>query len=110
MTTEKVGKKLNVGLITLSRPKALNALCDGLMKDLSDAVDEFEKDPEIGALIITGQGKAFAAGRLSQKILSDRIFVLSRGYQLSIILFKLQELISKRCRVSHSPRSLPEVS
>jgi len=60
--TEKVGEKKNVGLITLNRPKALNALCDALMLDLSDAVNEFENDPEIGALIITGQGKAFAAG------------------------------------------------
>ena len=54
--------KNNVGLITLNRPKALNALCDALMLDLSDAVNEYENDPEIGALIITGQGKAFAAG------------------------------------------------
>jgi enoyl-CoA hydratase len=60
--TERIGEKKNVGLIKLNRPKALNALCDGLMKDLGDAVNEFELDPEIGALIITGEGKAFAAG------------------------------------------------
>jgi len=60
--TEKVGAKSNVGLIKLNRPKALNALCDGLMKDLSDAVDTFEADKSIGALVITGNGKAFAAG------------------------------------------------
>jgi len=60
--TEKVGEKKNVGMITLNRPKALNALCDPLMKDLSAAIDEFEKDKDIACLIITGQGKAFAAG------------------------------------------------
>lgn len=60
--TEKVGEKKNIGLITLNRPKALNALCDALMKDLSDAIDEFEKDKDIGTIILTGQGKAFAAG------------------------------------------------
>lgn len=60
--TEKIGEKKNVGLITLNRPKALNALCDGLMADLGDAVNEFENDSTIGALIITGGGKAFAAG------------------------------------------------
>jgi len=60
--TERTGAKGGVGLITLNRPKALNALCDGLMRDLSDAVDEFEKDPQIGVLVVTGQGKAFAAG------------------------------------------------
>jgi len=62
--TEKVGSKQNVGLITLNRPKALNALCDALMHDLSDAINEFENDKTIGALIITGQGKAFAAGKM----------------------------------------------
>jgi len=60
--TEKVGEKKNVALITLNRPKALNALCDGLMSDLSSAIDEYEKDKDIGAVIITGNGKAFAAG------------------------------------------------
>jgi len=60
--TEKVGGKKNVGLIKLNRPKALNALCDGLMNDLSSALDDFEADSEVGALIITGNGKAFAAG------------------------------------------------
>ncbi len=62
MKTEKVGDKKNVGLITLNRPKALNALCDALMKDLSDAVDEFEGDKSIGTIVLTGEGKAFAAG------------------------------------------------
>jgi len=51
--TEKVGAKQNVGLIRLNRPKALNALCDGLMKDLSGAIDLFESDPKVGSLIIT---------------------------------------------------------
>jgi len=60
--TEKVGGKKNVGLIKLNRPKALNALCDGLMTDLSSALDEFEADSDVGAMIITGNGKAFAAG------------------------------------------------
>jgi len=60
--TDKIGAKKNVGLITLNRPKALNALCDGLMKDLSDAIDEFENDDEIATLMITGKGRAFAAG------------------------------------------------
>ncbi len=60
--TEKTGSKKNIGVITLNRPKALNALCDGLMIDLSDAIDELENDKDIAALIITGQGKAFAAG------------------------------------------------
>lgn len=59
---EKQGSKSNVGLITLNRPKALNALCDALMREVSTALDELENDKEIGALVITGSERAFAAG------------------------------------------------
>lgn len=51
-----------VGLITLNRPKVLNALNDGLMTDLGNALVEFDKDENIGAIVITGSEKAFAAG------------------------------------------------
>jgi enoyl-CoA hydratase len=51
-----------VGLIRLNRPKALNALCDALMKELSQALDVFEKDDAIGAMVLTGSDRAFAAG------------------------------------------------
>ncbi|KZS16779.1 Enoyl-CoA hydratase [Daphnia magna] len=59
---EKQGAKTNVGVITLNRPKALNALCDALMREVSDALDDLEKDKDVGAVIITGSEKAFAAG------------------------------------------------
>ncbi len=51
-----------VGLITLNRPKALNALSGPLMDELGRALDELEADPAIGALVLTGSDKAFAAG------------------------------------------------
>ncbi len=51
-----------VGLIRLNRPKALNALCDALMKELSHALELFEKDDAIGAVVLTGSERAFAAG------------------------------------------------
>jgi enoyl-CoA hydratase len=51
-----------VGLIRLNRPKALNALCDALMKELSQALTAFEKDDAIGAMVLTGSERAFAAG------------------------------------------------
>ena len=51
-----------VGLITLNRPKALNALSAGLVKDLGAALDIFEADDKIGAVVVTGSEKAFAAG------------------------------------------------
>lgn len=59
---EKAGEKQNVALITLNRPKALNALCNGLMSELSKALDTFESDNSVGAIVLTGNEKAFAAG------------------------------------------------
>lgn len=51
-----------VGLITLSRPKFLNALNDALMDELGDALLKFDSDGAIGCIVITGGDKAFAAG------------------------------------------------
>lgn len=51
-----------VGLITLNRPKALNALSSPLMAELTQALDAFEADSSIGAMVLTGSEKAFAAG------------------------------------------------
>jgi enoyl-CoA hydratase len=51
-----------VGLITLNRPKALNALNDALVAELNQALDAFATNPEIGCLVLTGSEKAFAAG------------------------------------------------
>ena len=51
-----------VGLITLHRPHALNALNDALVDEVGQALDAFEADENIGAIIITGSDKAFAAG------------------------------------------------
>ena len=50
------------GLITLNRPKALNALNDALMDELGAALQAFDADQGIGAMVITGNEKAFAAG------------------------------------------------
>jgi enoyl-CoA hydratase len=51
-----------VGVITLNRPQALNALSPELMQELSSALDAFEADSNIGCMVITGSDKAFAAG------------------------------------------------
>jgi len=51
-----------VGLITLNRPNALNALNAALISELSEAIDGFEADDNIGCMVITGSEKAFAAG------------------------------------------------
>ncbi|KAB0793174.1 hypothetical protein PPYR_12794 [Photinus pyralis] len=59
---DKAGAQKNIGLVTLNRPKALNALCNGLMKEVLEALEMFDADDNIGAIIITGNEKAFAAG------------------------------------------------
>lgn len=68
---EKKGEKQNVGLITLNRPKALNALCDALIDELADAVTALDKDDTVGALVITGSEKAFAAGADIKEMLNQ---------------------------------------
>lgn len=62
-----------VGLITLHRPDALNALCLPLMKEVNHALDIFEADDDTGAIIITGSDKAFAAGA-DIKEMQDKTF------------------------------------
>jgi enoyl-CoA hydratase len=60
--TVRVEREDAVGVITLNRPKTLNALSGQLLRELARAVDELEKDDAIGCIIVTGSEKAFAAG------------------------------------------------
>jgi len=62
LKTEKRGEKENVAVIRLHRPRALNALCDELMGELGQALKEFDADKTVGAIVLTGSDKAFAAG------------------------------------------------
>jgi enoyl-CoA hydratase len=62
-----------VGLVRLNRPAALNALCDQLMEELATALKAFDADPAIGAIVLTGSEKAFAAGA-DIKEMKDRNF------------------------------------
>ncbi|RUS20052.1 ClpP/crotonase-like domain-containing protein [Endogone sp. FLAS-F59071] len=57
--TETRGK---VGVVTLNRPKALNALSSDLFYELNDALGKYDEDDGIGAIVLTGSEKAFAAG------------------------------------------------
>ncbi len=64
MTYEMILSEIRnrVGLITLNRPQALNALNNQLLREVMDALDAFDKDEGIGAMVISGSEKAFAAG------------------------------------------------
>ena len=57
-----VEKRGKVALVTLNRPQALNALNSTVFRELNDAFDGFDADPEVGCIVITGSEKAFAAG------------------------------------------------
>uniref|UniRef100_A0A1I8IZ27 Probable enoyl-CoA hydratase, mitochondrial n=1 Tax=Macrostomum lignano TaxID=282301 RepID=A0A1I8IZ27_9PLAT len=59
---EKKGDKSQVGFVRLNRPKALNSLCDDLLRELNVAFREFDADPSVKAIVLTGSSKAFAAG------------------------------------------------
>jgi enoyl-CoA hydratase len=85
--TIELEKKGRVGLIRLNRPQALNALCDELVRELGLALDDLENDPGIGAIVLTGSEKAFAAGA-DIKEMKDRNFVdvlvsdfISKGWE-----------------------------
>jgi enoyl-CoA hydratase len=57
-----VEQRGKVGLVTLNRPKQLNALNDQLMNELGEALTQFDQDDSVGCIVITGGEKAFAAG------------------------------------------------
>jgi enoyl-CoA hydratase len=63
-----------VGIVTLNRPRQLNALSDALMDDLGHALRAFDDDESIGAIIITGSERAFAAGA-DVSAMADRSYI-----------------------------------
>ena len=63
-----------VGVITLNRPQALNALCAALVDELAQALDALEADDGIGCILLTGSEKAFAAGA-DIKEMQDKSFM-----------------------------------
>ena len=63
-----------IGVITLNRPKALNALSPELMREVAAALDAFEGDENIGCMVLTGSDKAFAAGA-DIKAMKDKTYM-----------------------------------
>ena len=61
MAFVEVTKQGNVGIITMNRPEALNALSKAVFADLEKALDQVEHDDEIYVVVITGVGRAFVA-------------------------------------------------
>ena len=83
----RVERRGAVGLITLNRPQALNALNAALIKEVGAAFDDLEMDPAIGAIVLTGSDKAFAAGA-DIKEMADKTYMqayaedfITRGWE-----------------------------
>merc|ERR1711881_465654 len=70
----KSERKGRVTILTLTREKALNALCDALIADLNTCLKACEADGNIGCIVLTGAGRAFAAGA-DIKEMADKEFV-----------------------------------
>ena len=62
METILIERRERVGMITLHRPKSLNALSRQLAREVVDTLKTFDADDNIGAIVITGSARAFAAG------------------------------------------------
>ena len=60
--TIRYEKNGNIGIATINRPEALNALNSTVISELEQLISEVEKDAELGAFIITGEGRSFVAG------------------------------------------------
>src|SRR6266511_6467728 len=81
--------------VTLNRPKALNALCTPLFKELNDALQKYDDDKDIGAIIITGSEKAFAGTCI-------------RRYPFSLALCKLGNRSDFPSRCRHQGNGAPD--
>eukprot|EP00741_Cyanophora_paradoxa_P005066 tig00000851_g4908.t1 len=79
VTVERRG---SVSIVRLNRPKALNALCDALIKDLNAALRAADADESVGAIVLTGSEKAFAAGA-DIKEMAPKTFV--EAYKTSML-------------------------
>ncbi len=81
LTAEHGDGVLRTGVITLNRPKQLNALNDALMDDLGAALKAYDADERIGCIVVTGSEKAFAAGAdISAMANYDHMHVYKTGY------------------------------
>ncbi|MCA1056488.1 enoyl-CoA hydratase [Rossellomorea aquimaris] len=86
--TVKLHKEGRVARLKLNRPKSLNALDAGLMRDLVGALKEVKADPEVSVLVLTGEGKGFSSGGDIKSMLS-----LGGEEQFSGIMDTISELV-----------------
>ena len=74
-------QKENLGIITLNRPDVFNSVTRNLALSLQKALDDFSQNPEIRAIMLTGQGKAFCAGQDLQEAVEDNDISITRAVE-----------------------------
>jgi len=91
--TIRYEKNGNIGIVTLNRPEALNALNSTLIAEMEQVISEVKKDTELGALIVTGEGRAFAAGAdISEMCSMDMMAGRACGQNGSAMMRHLEQL------------------
>ena len=85
----------NVGILSINRPNALNALNSNVLDELNDAIDFIEKDQDIHVLILTGEGRAFVAGADIGEMKAMNPVEARRFAEKGISLFRKIELMEK---------------
>src|ERR1700750_2513757 len=79
-----VESKGAVGIITLNRPKMLNALSFGVFREIAAAVDDLEADDRIGCILLTGSEKDVASGADIKKMQPRTFFAMFSSYSASV--------------------------
>ena len=99
LRTEK--RQNGVAVVTLHRPKALNALCGPLMEELVNALGKMDADPEVKAIVLTGSERAFAAGADIKEMKDKNYAQVSNKKQQKATTTKVSILCS-RARLCNS--------
>lgn len=77
-------KRERVGLVTLNRPEALNALSHALLTELMDALDAFDQDEQVHVMVIAGSQKAFAAGADIKEMVDKTALEMSQNDPIAV--------------------------
>lgn len=88
-------RKGNIGILSINRPEALNALNSNVLKELDEAIDMIEVDEKVHILIITGEGRAFVAGADIGEMKDMNILEARRFAEKGLKVFRKIELMEK---------------
>ena len=101
-----VAVKDRVGILTLNRPEKRNALGPDMEQQLADTLKAFARDPEVGAIVVTGAGKGFCAGgdvnamkarnENGEDTLEQQIDALRERHEVPWLLHRFQKSPSPR--------------